>query len=136
MSPVMLGKRRIEDFCNRPAEMLFDLENDPIEVVDLARDPYYADTLQEFRTRMEKWQWDTEDIWLFKDGQSWRGLVGHLADDNMEMPDRFDFDATKPGNRDGPIYHCAGDPNMLVRGGALYSGKANQIQKAKTGKGY
>lgn len=130
MTPVMLGKRRLQDFCQRPPEMLYDMERDPLEVVNLVDDPEYADVLKELREKTEKWQWDTEDIWLFKDGQSYRGLVGHLADDSMDVPDQFDFDPSNPGTKNVKVMHVAGDPNMSVRGGALYSGKANQIAKA------
>ena len=131
MTPVMLGKRRLQDFCFRPAEMLFDMEKDPLEVVDLAQDPEYAEVMKEMRAKTEKWQWETEDIWLFKDGQSIRGLVAHLADDKMTMPDRFDFEPTQPGNREGKIMETVGDPNFLVRGGALYAGKSVGVGKAK-----
>lgn len=107
------------------------MEKDPLEVVDLAKDPAYAEVLAEMRAKTEKWQWDTEDIWLFKDGQSIRGLVAHLADDKMDMPDRFDFEPSQPGTKEGKIMECVGDPNFLVRGGALYAGKSVGITKAK-----
>jgi N-sulfoglucosamine sulfohydrolase len=131
MTPVMLGQRRLQDFCFRPAEMLFDMERDPLEVVDLAQDPAYADLMKEMRAKTETWQWETEDIWLFKDGQSIRGLVAHLADDRMVIPDRFDFEPSRPGNKGDKTMECVVDPNFLVRGGALYAGKSVGVSKAK-----
>ncbi len=36
-------------------EQLFDLENDPLETTNVARDPEYASTLEQLRGRREDW---------------------------------------------------------------------------------
>jgi arylsulfatase A-like enzyme len=39
----------------RPAEELYDLENDPFEISNLADDPAHADTLESLRAKLETW---------------------------------------------------------------------------------
>jgi len=58
-----LGKRTLEAFRHRPAEELYDLEADPDEVVNLARDPAQAKTLAELRARLDSWRTATHDPW-------------------------------------------------------------------------
>ena len=45
----------------RPAEELYDLNSDPHELNNLASDPGYATTLEEFRQQLASWQKDTRD---------------------------------------------------------------------------
>src|SRR5215212_1079041 len=45
----------------RPREELYDLLFDPNEAYDVARDPYYADTLRNLRGRLEEWMITTDD---------------------------------------------------------------------------
>ena len=45
----------------RPAEMLFDLEADPVERNNLATDPDYAGLLERMRAALERWMRDTND---------------------------------------------------------------------------
>ena len=130
---IMLGKRTLEDYIRRPAEQLYDMDADPLEVNDLSQDPQYADVLKDLRDKLEAWQWDTEDLWFFRDGVCMRDLKTHLGDDHMLMPDRFDFDPSKQNLRHGvKVMDVKGDPNGLIRGGALYAGK--NVDKAKVTK--
>ena len=96
---VKIGKRPLKDFIHRPAEMLFDIKNDPMELDNLADKPEYQDKLLEMRKTMEQWQKDTGDQWLFKDGLS-LGLVGRHIMNGCKVPDRFDFDVDNPGTED------------------------------------
>jgi hypothetical protein len=41
--------------------MLFDLERDPLEQVNRAGDPAYADVLAGLRERLERWMAGTDD---------------------------------------------------------------------------
>ena len=45
----------------RPAEMLFDLEADPIERNNLADDPDYTDLLEGVRATLQRWMEETDD---------------------------------------------------------------------------
>lgn len=45
----------------RPEEELYDLENDPYELNNLADDPRYQDVLRELRGKLEKWIEETGD---------------------------------------------------------------------------
>lgn len=98
-----VGSRPLKDYFFRPAEELYDLESDPLEVRNLARDPDHAQVLDELRTKLEAWQYRSEDPWLYRDGISVL-FVRHHLDAGMVMPDRWDFDAdrtdsTGPGLR-------------------------------------
>ena len=87
----MVGPRKLQDYIFRPPEELYNLDEDPLEVVNLAKDEKYQQTLLEFRRRLEKWQDDTLDPWLYRDGVSKRFIQHHL-DAGMIVPDRFDLD--------------------------------------------
>jgi N-sulfoglucosamine sulfohydrolase len=88
---IMVGPRKLQDYIFRPPEELYDLDEDPLEVVNLAKDEKYKQKLLEFRRRLEKWQDDTLDPWLYRDGVSKRFIQHHL-DAGMIVPDQFDLD--------------------------------------------
>ena len=46
----------------KPLEELFDIENDPHELQNLAEDPAYSDKLNELRTELDSWLSDFEDL--------------------------------------------------------------------------
>lgn len=69
-----LGRRALADYIHRPAEELFDLQADPLEVSNLAAEPGLASVVQDLRGRMEAWQRATRDPWLFADGVSERAM--------------------------------------------------------------
>ncbi|CAL5867078.1 uncharacterized protein PFLUO_LOCUS1290 [Penicillium psychrofluorescens] len=96
--PVMIGKRPLENYIQRPAEELYDLQNDPFEVTNLASDPGHQDLLRRLRGEMENWQRESKDPWLFRDGVSLLEMHGHLKA-GLKIPDRFDFDISAPGSR-------------------------------------
>jgi N-sulfoglucosamine sulfohydrolase len=89
--PVMIGSRSLRAYINRPAEELYDLDEDPREVVNLALDPNYRGLLLDCRRQVEEWQRLTKDAWLFRDGVSLLEMQGHI-DAGLKIPDRFDFD--------------------------------------------
>jgi N-sulfoglucosamine sulfohydrolase len=93
--PVMIGARSLEAYINRPAEELYDLEEDPREVVNLALNPAYGKLLLECRQKVEEWQRLTKDAWLFRDGVSLLEMQGHI-DAGLKIPDRLDFDVSNP----------------------------------------
>ena len=47
---------------SKPTEELFDTQNDPHEIHNLAEDPAYADKLLELRTECERWMEDIQDL--------------------------------------------------------------------------
>ncbi len=99
---VMIGRRRLESYIFRGPEELFDLDADPEEVHNLATDPHYAATLQQMRATLEDWQFQTDDVWLFRDGVSAITTQRAQREGGLRLPDRFDFDPRRPGNAAGP----------------------------------
>ena len=90
--PVMIGKRSLQNYLFRPAEELYDLENDPEEVENLADKPEHRDRLKAMRRELELWQQLTRDKWLYRDGQSLR-VLDRYAKEGLKIPDRFDADS-------------------------------------------
>ena len=99
---VKLGHRLIKDYIHRPPEMLFDVENDPNEIHNLASKPEYEKQLLKMRCQLEEWQRETGDQWLFRDGISLGCVDRHLRN-GCKIPDRFDFDVSNPGSNDVPL---------------------------------
>ena len=62
----MMGKRATSAYINRPAEELYDVENDPDEVKNLAAEKSHAKTLDELRQKVRDWQEKTGDPWAIK----------------------------------------------------------------------
>ena len=59
-----LGKRSLEAYLHRPAEELYDVVNDPQQVVNLAGLGQHRDALQKLRSELASWRADTKDPWL------------------------------------------------------------------------
>ncbi|HPF50178.1 MAG TPA: sulfatase-like hydrolase/transferase [Draconibacterium sp.] len=49
-------------FLPKPVEELYDVENDPWEVNNLANDPKYADVLKRMRGALDQWRKKTKDV--------------------------------------------------------------------------
>ncbi len=58
------GVRTTEAYLRRPAEELYDLEQDPDEVHNLANDTAHGTVLQDLRERLEAMRKRTSDPWL------------------------------------------------------------------------
>lgn len=62
----MLGQRSRQAYENRPREELYDVQNDPNELKNLAVDTKSLDVLKDLRDRLKSWQTATKDPWLSK----------------------------------------------------------------------
>ncbi|MXX96664.1 MAG: sulfatase [Rhodothermaceae bacterium] len=60
------GKRPIQDYLHRPKFELYDLEQDPHEVQNLAGDSNYQVILEDFQARLRTHQQRTGDPWILK----------------------------------------------------------------------
>lgn len=96
--PVMVGNRTLKNYIFRPAEELYDLEQDRQEIRNLAGDEEHKDLLVGMRERVTEWQKETGDLWLYRDGQSVT-VLSRYAKDGLQVPERLDFDVEKPGTR-------------------------------------
>lgn len=62
----MMGVRTVDAYIHRPKEELYDLENDPNEVNNIAGDSKYTAVLNDLRAKLKKFQEDTKDPWIVK----------------------------------------------------------------------
>jgi N-sulfoglucosamine sulfohydrolase len=60
------GKRTVDAYLHRPKFELYDLQNDPHEVLNLAADPDYQNKLDEMKARLKAFQRQTKDPWVLK----------------------------------------------------------------------
>jgi N-sulfoglucosamine sulfohydrolase len=60
------GARSVDAYVHRPRFELYDLEEDPDEVVNLADRPEYEELVEEFCAKIRQFQEDTKDPWLHK----------------------------------------------------------------------
>jgi N-sulfoglucosamine sulfohydrolase len=66
----VMGKRSTNAYLYRPKEELYDIENDPVESVNLAGDARYSGVLQELRNKLNDMRNMTDDPWLINDHYS------------------------------------------------------------------
>jgi N-sulfoglucosamine sulfohydrolase len=62
----LYGKRTVRAYMHRPRFELYDLENDPDEVHNLAGQARHTKTLAELKQKLKTFQKDTGDPWLLK----------------------------------------------------------------------
>ena len=62
----MYAKRRVEAYLHRPRFELYDLQDDPHEVRNLADDPGYRDELERLKAKLKAFQKRTKDPWILK----------------------------------------------------------------------
>ncbi|RDW80299.1 hypothetical protein BP6252_04937 [Coleophoma cylindrospora] len=97
--PVYIGPRALKDYIFRPQEELYDLVNDPQEVRNLAGEEAYENVLKELREKTEAWQLKTKDPWMYRDGVS--VIINQMYKmEGLKIPDRWELDLERPGNRD------------------------------------
>ncbi|MHC4167624.1 MAG: sulfatase family protein [Planctomycetota bacterium] len=60
------GRRSVEAYLHRPKFELYDLENDPHEVKNLAGDPNHRKVLTDLKTKLKAFQKRTKDPWIVK----------------------------------------------------------------------
>ncbi|MBA7561402.1 Ulvan-active sulfatase [subsurface metagenome] len=62
----VFGKRKVSDYINRPRHELYDLQEDPDEVKNVADSRKYAPVLADLQQRLRAWQEETGDPWVVK----------------------------------------------------------------------
>ena len=65
-----MGKRSTREYLYRPREELYNIENDPAESRNLARDPLYSKVLDDLRVKVSQMRTETDDYWLINDNYS------------------------------------------------------------------
>ena len=64
---LMMGQKTVKSFLNRPREELYDLRNDPNELINLVDEQKSRVKLESLRTKLTQWRTATSDPWLIKD---------------------------------------------------------------------
>jgi len=62
----IFGKRSVQSFLYRPEFELYDLNNDPDEIKNLADNSEYSEILKKLKQKLKKFQQDTNDPWVVK----------------------------------------------------------------------
>ncbi|MGE3808988.1 MAG: sulfatase/phosphatase domain-containing protein, partial [Gemmataceae bacterium] len=62
----LYGKRTVQAYMHRPQFELYDLEDDPDEIKNLADDPKHAKILEEMKAKIKDMQKRTKDPWISK----------------------------------------------------------------------
>ena len=62
----LYGKRTVQDYIHRPQWELYDLENDPHEIHNLATNVRYVETLTSMQVKLKNFQQRTKDPWIRK----------------------------------------------------------------------
>jgi N-sulfoglucosamine sulfohydrolase len=71
-----IGKRTVKDYLQRPQFELYDLENDPDEVNNLAYQEEYREVFEIYREKLYGFQEETGDIWkVYRDYEKVKGLI-------------------------------------------------------------
>jgi hypothetical protein len=65
----LVGPQRIFFLPEKPEEELYDLQNDPYEIKNLAGVAEHRETLQRMRKELEKWMKDTNDLGLISEDE-------------------------------------------------------------------
>ena len=60
------GRRSVDAYIHRPKFELYDLENDPDEINNLADEPKYSKVLNELKEKLKAFQKRTKDPWIVK----------------------------------------------------------------------
>jgi len=63
-SGASLGRRSLAAFLHRPAEELYDVANDPAQLVNLVDRAEHRNALQQMREAVRMWRAETKDPWL------------------------------------------------------------------------
>ena len=61
-----IGKRSMKKFLYRDQIELYDLQNDPDEIINLADHPDFQETRTELSTKLNAWMEETKDQWLVR----------------------------------------------------------------------
>ena len=74
-----IGQRPLVNFLRRPQFEMYDMENDPNEIHNLAYDPDYSELLDFYRKKLYQFQNSTNDTWrLYQDYDLVRSLANNI----------------------------------------------------------
>lgn len=80
----------------KPVEELYDTQNDPWEVNNLANDPEYQDILEEMRAETKRWMVDIKDTgvmpeYLIQSVSKEQALYDYLREKNVDVEEWIDI---------------------------------------------
>lgn len=108
----------------KPMHELYDLKNDPDEVVDLAEDPAHAETLQRLSTALRSWMIEVRDVGLLPEGEMHRRAEGTTIYEMAQDPQRYPMErvlavaelaSDRRSNPTQELLAVTADPDSAVR---------------------
>ena len=109
----LIGPRTVSKFLNRDELELYDLENDPDEVINLAENPVYGGVRRELLDKLDAFVTDTKDPWMLRHELPPRE-ISPKADENEGYEPLFNG-----RNLDGWVLHRANRNGYIVEDGLL-----------------
>lgn len=70
----LVGPQRLFFADTKPVEELYDTQNDPYEIDNLASDPNHRETLNRMREAHEVWRHETNDLGLIPEAELWERM--------------------------------------------------------------
>ncbi|TWU55558.1 sulfatase family protein [Rubripirellula reticaptiva] len=83
-------QRSYYDAVNRQADELYDLQNDPHQTINLAKNPEFAEILSEHRQHLDQWEDATDDKGRYPESQAALKLVFESSAGTCVSPE-YDF---------------------------------------------
>ena len=62
----LFGRRSVEAYLHRPQFELYDLQEDPDELINLIDNPEHAERIDIMKEKMKRYQRQTKDPWIVK----------------------------------------------------------------------
>jgi N-sulfoglucosamine sulfohydrolase len=124
----LTGPQEMPALRFKPVEELYDSENDPLLIKNLADDPEYADVLERMRKALHNWMVDTRDLGILEEaelvkrseGQPSQWDVGQDLESYEEILETADL--MHQGEAAIPeLLVRAGDPDAAIRFWAVLS---------------
>ena len=97
----------------RPSEELYDLNKDPFELHNLATDPKYAETLNQYASILNDWIEETDDKGQYPENEEGLKLMLGIWGNHCVNPE-YDPIKKKYPNLAGSLFYLKSEPSQLV----------------------
>jgi len=98
---------------DRPAEELYDLKEDPFELINLATNPEYKDTVKKYADILNKWMVKTDDKGQYPEDEEGLKLMLGIWGKHAVNPE-YDPIKKKYPNLAGSLFYLKSEPAVLI----------------------